>query len=123
MTDEILSELSAVFVILPSMLPTALATAFIEVIFWFLLKYRNFRFLMLIFFLNIITNLAVNFLFLYAEQNPLNILLAETAVIITEYLCISFYLRNVSKRKIFILSFFSNLLTYLSGLFYFTVFK
>lgn len=123
MTENITAELSALTILLIPLFATAAVTAIIEVTFWFCCRFRDFKFLIFIALINIFTNLAANIYFLFIKTNFSNILIAEISVILTEYALIQAYPKKQKKLKIFIFTVFANLISYLSGVIYFSLFK
>lgn len=123
MTDLILTELKALYTVLVPMLLTGIATAIIEVIFWYLCRFKNLKFLLFVALINVISNFFINYAFLYIVQKPVNIFCGEIIVILTEYILILYYLRTESKIKILFLTFISNMLSYTIGFIYFGIFS
>ena len=94
----------------------ALFTAIIETAFFWCCRYRNIAFLIYVFFINILTNVIVNQVFVKVyDVFPYNIygliFLLELGVFISEYILISAYLRQNYIRLI-ALVFLANLITW-----------
>ena len=98
-----------------------LATAVIETAFFLLCGYKDRRTLMYVFFINLLSNLLLNFKFLPLLLEPFLkwwiILAYETVVIVFEFILLGF--RTGWKSKIFGLLIIANILSYGTGELYY----
>lgn len=87
-------------------------TAIIETLYFYFRKYHNITFLLLCIFTNILSNLLLNiFLGMYSLKY---VFLAETAVIVGEYLI--YALMNKFSKKLLFDTIYANILSIVSGL-------
>lgn len=90
----------------------SILTAIIETIYFYFQKYHSKSFLLLCIFTNILSNLLLNiFLGMYSLKY---VFLAETVVIISEYLI--YALMNNPSKKLLLDTFYANILSIVSGL-------
>ena len=123
MTDNIIFELSNLRIFLVPLLQTAVATAIIEMVFWYIAGFRSIKFELLVFIINIVSNLSLNIAFLYIQKTDLNIVLAEILVVLSEFVCIKMFFGKYSAKRLIKLTIFANLTSYLLGVIYFSILK
>ena len=123
MTENIIFELNNLQTVIVPLLQTAAATAVIEAAFWYLAGFKSIKFEVLIIILNIISNLFINILFLYISMSNVNILIAETLVVLFEFVFIKVFFRQYCWKKLLKFTFFANLISYFAGVAYFSIFK
>ncbi len=100
---------------------TALVTAIVETIFFGMIKYNKKNFLSFVFAVNIVTNLTLNIALSIIPKTTINISVAEIAVVVAEFLAFNSYLKLNSKKsfRLFIMTIFSNLISYSTGLIFY----
>ena len=123
MIENIISDLNLVKILLAPLIKTAVATSLIEALFWYFCKFKSLKFLTLIVFVNIFSNISVNFLFVYISRNIINELVIESLIVILEFLCIKLSFKKYASLKLLKLTFLANLISYFSGVLYFSIFK
>lgn len=96
----------------------ALATATIETVFFATLKFHKKNFLYYVFFVNIITNLALNITLAYTSTSARNILIGEICVTLVEFLAFMYFLKPKKKNvaNLFGMTALANVLSFCVGL-------
>lgn len=101
---------------------TAVVTAIIETLYFFILKNKTKKFLILVFIVNIFSNITLN-IFLSYKYSQLNILKGEISVIILEYVIFCIFLKPTLKKGtiLFIETTIANLISFSTGLLLFNI--
>lgn len=103
---------------------TAIATAIIETIFFWLVDYKKKGFLPFVFAVNVVTNVALNVSLSYLPRVKNYVAWGELIVVLIEFLAFYAFLKPHFKEsmRLFAFTLFSNLITFgISILFYYLI--